>query len=277
MVVVDGSWFWFAEAVLLTSLVLITIFRRRLSSNDAYRRNPSGNTNLSLLLRRIYQRAEGGGDKSPVKATPNRSISDLADRISPSSSDILLHIINFLPRQDIGQLASTNRGLHREILSDAVWRQLWMQRYRSFWNDHRIREIRRIRGIEWDPTDIESFVPKKSWLCFYLEFEFSCLDWLIAGCNTDTCCLLGLQDTILDITEFLPSHPVTTLLPALLLSLSPNSPPHCLLFFIRALCTGSPLICLWPACLMHCPFVPVLLVAGLDSPDLPSFFQHGSL
>ena len=39
----------------------------------------------------------------------------------------------------------------------------------------------------------DAFRPKTSWLQFYLEFEFGWLDWLLAGCNTDACCLLGLQ------------------------------------------------------------------------------------
>ena len=205
MIVEDDWLIW--EAVFFLFLVVITIWRRKLSSNDGYRAEESSSLSLHPFIMNSLMKVANDKKIDCTGITDNNSLKKPSwlDRLP---SDVLLHVINFLPRIDVGHLAIVNKNLCRDTLSDTIWRQLWMQRYRHLWVDSRIEEIRRLRGIKWDPTDSNTlFLPKHGWLYFYLEFEFSWLDWLLAGCNTEDCCLIGLQGAILDVTEFLPRHP----------------------------------------------------------------------
>jgi len=254
-----ATWFPYAEAAAFLLLVFITVFRRQLSSNDAYR-SPTDMADAKSPVPTLTSVGSSstisGGSGAPLPVTTSTTSAVSLDRMP---IDVLLRIMKYIPRSSIGQLASVNRRLHRDTLSDAVWRQvrtkrsnkivsrhrhnvftnccfyftpalqLWMHRYRGLWTDPRICEIRRLRGITCDPTApdghpstcdfmdpslscilalltplpppchrhhlpwADAFRPKTSWLQFYLEFEFAWLDWLLAGCNTDACCLLGLQ------------------------------------------------------------------------------------
>ena len=207
MMEVDDNWLLLWEAIFFLFLVVMTIWRRKLSSNDGYRAEETSTLSLPPFIVNSLMKATNGKKNDCINVTDNNSLKKPSwlDRLP---SDVLLHLINFLPRVDVGHLATVNKNLCRDTLSDTIWRQVWMQRYRQLWEDSRIVEIRRLRGVEWDPTDrIVLFQPKHGWLYFYLEFEFSWLDWLLAGCNTEDCCLIGLQGAILDVTEFLPRHP----------------------------------------------------------------------
>lgn len=50
-------------------------------------------------------------------------------------------------------------------------------------------------------------VPQQGWFLFYQEFEYAFIDWLLAGCCTEHCCILSLHGCIYDVTAFLPLHP----------------------------------------------------------------------
>ena len=205
---VDDHWLLFWEAAFFLFLVFITVWRRKLSSNDGYRAEESSSLSLNPSFMNSTMKVPNGKKNGCSSVTGDNNNPKKASWLDRLPSDVLLHLINFLRRVDVGHLAIVNKNLCRDTLSDTIWRQLWMQRYCQLWEDQRIVEIRRLRGIEWDPTDRKGlFQPKHGWLYFYLEFEFSWLDWLLAGCNTEDCCLIGLQGAILDITEFLPRHP----------------------------------------------------------------------
>lgn len=49
--------------------------------------------------------------------------------------------------------------------------------------------------------------PRQGWMRFYIDFEYCWIDWLLAGFNTETMCLIGLHGCILDVTSFLNEHP----------------------------------------------------------------------
>lgn len=50
-------------------------------------------------------------------------------------------------------------------------------------------------------------VKADDWRRFYFEFEWGWVDWLLAGYNREDECLVGIHDSIYDLTDFLEMHP----------------------------------------------------------------------
>ncbi len=48
---------------------------------------------------------------------------------------------------------------------------------------------------------------QQGWKEFFFEFEMSWLEWLAAGQNLETSCLVGVHGRLFDITEFMHRHP----------------------------------------------------------------------
>ena len=63
----------------------------------------------------------------------------------------ILHIILYLSGPDIAALALINRSFSKEMRSDFIWEQVWLLYYGDLWTDHRIKSIRKKRGINWCP------------------------------------------------------------------------------------------------------------------------------
>lgn len=151
----------------------------------------------------IFSFNSGGGGTAAVSRQP--------DRLSRMSSDLLLVICEFLVPADIGRLSSVSRTLAKDCKADFIWEQLWLQNYGAMWEDEKVRELQRCRGIVWSPRRLgregRAPPPTQGWFVFYLEWESCWLEWLMAGmCTTDKC-VLGLGGSIYDITVFLPMHP----------------------------------------------------------------------
>lgn len=156
------------------------------------------------------------------------------------SDDIMFKIIDFLSMKDLITMSTTCYDLNIYLHSDLVWKHMWMIRFGNVWKSKQIMELRQLRGIKWDITEEripinhslqQSFLPSAStaasenssenankalkvnvdpklgWMRFYIDFEYSWLDWLLAGFNTDERCLIGLHGCVLDITSFLDEHP----------------------------------------------------------------------
>jgi hypothetical protein len=207
------------ECILFLVLIFITIFRRKLSSNDAYR-SPEENQNNKILnvMETIVPVVPCNGDH-PKHSIPQDGCINL-DLIC-SDANILLNIVVYLSDTNIGKLALTSKNLRKDACSDFIWKQLWIETFGIMWNHKKVKEIRQIRGITWDPTDVsvkdslsfgnEDLVimqPTQGWLTFYLEFNFCWIDWLLAGCSSTELCLIGLHGSIYNITAFLSEHPV---------------------------------------------------------------------
>ena len=222
------------ELLCLSVLILITVFRRKLSSNDQYRRETSKPplhiaVSKSGMAPFIVSLIKGKDEKSsPSKLQSSVDAAICLERIS-LDDNILLNILVYLSDVDIGKLSLTSRSLSGNCTSDFVWEQLWIMTYGAMWNDSNVVKIREIRGITWNPTvrmqecalkDSNYRAgdgllmkkcprPSQGWLVFYKEFEFCWMDWLLAGCCTQGYCLIGLYGSVYDITNFLPEHPVS--------------------------------------------------------------------
>lgn len=231
----EGSSVFLVEFICFLILALITVFRKKLSSNDEYRHDVKSlsDTIPAVTLNQIPQKAREG--TTCIESNSKTSCLSSRQEMTQSSSiclsilslddNILLNIITYLPDRDIGQLALLSKLFLKNCTSDMIWEQLWKVTYGTMWAHERFAEIRRVRGIVWNPTmgcdylgeldtdnpfqnKISNFRPPQGWLHFYLEFGFCWMDWLLAGCCTQDYCLIGLYGSLYNITNFLPDHPV---------------------------------------------------------------------
>ena len=223
------------EFICFLILALITVFRKKLSSNDEYRHDVSS---LSVAVPAVTQnqiQKEKNGAVNCLKINTTASCQTTRQEITRISSmcldrlslddNILLNIITYLPERDIGHLILLSKLFLKSCTSDMIWEQLWKITYGPMWAHERFTEIRKIRGILWNPTVRHDLIgehatlsflqektlssrPPQGWLHFYLEFGFCWMDWLLAGCCTQEYCLIGLYGSLYDITNFLPDHPV---------------------------------------------------------------------
>ena len=231
----EGASVFLIEMICFLILALITVFRKKLSSNDEYRHEVSSSpVTTPTVASNQFQKEKNGGVKclernAKTSSPPSRQeitfISSMClDRLS-LDDNILLNIIIYLPDRDIGHLTLSSKNFLKNCTSDMIWEQLWKITYGPMWAHERLTEIRKIRGILWNPTvrhdsaevcaavspSLEKslhFRPPQGWLHFYLEFEFCWMDWLLAGCCTQEYCLIGLYGSLYNITNFLPDHPV---------------------------------------------------------------------
>ena len=224
------------EFICFLILALITVFRKKLSSNDEYRHDVSS---LSVAVpavasNQVHEEKNRALNCAKINATAScltsrqeytRISSMCLDRLS-LDDNILLNIITYLSDRDIGHLTLLSKHFLKSCTSDMIWEQLWKITYGPMWAHERFTEIRKIRGIVWNPTvrhDFAgepatpstlqeqnlSFRPPQGWLHFYLEFGFCWMDWLLSGCCTQEYCLIGLYGSLYNITNFLPDHPVS--------------------------------------------------------------------
>lgn len=212
------------EFLVFLVLIFITIFRRKLSSNDGYRSPTEENQNNGILnVVDIIVPVLPLEITEKTIVIPKHSIPHdgciTFDRLC-LDDNILLNIVVYLSDSNIGKLARTSKNLMRDVCSDFIWKQLWIETFGTMWNHEKVAEIRQIRGLTWNPTDVttnnsinasnaESMIkPVQGWLRFYLEFDFCWIDWLLAGCSSTELCLIGLHGSLYNITAFLLEHPV---------------------------------------------------------------------
>ena len=120
--------------------------------------------------------------------------------------DLSVSIALFLRPNDLASLSAANSCFRRIMTSDLLWRQLWRFRFtdvmRMYYTLHKEEE----EGKEDEDLSL-LFSPRMRWCDFYCVFEFAWLNWLAAGHNTSTRCLVGVREALYDITAFLPLHP----------------------------------------------------------------------
>ena len=221
------------ELLCFLVLILITVFRRKLSSNDQYRSesdsvppiNLVNNSSVAHFFSSVFDGKRAESAPSRLRLSDDGAI--CLEHIS-LDDNVLLNIVVYLSDCEIEKLTLTSKKFSQSCTSDFVWEQLWIMTFGAMWNDPNLVKIREMRGITWNSIDQNQEVtqnfeshgvrnslytkkcprPPQGWLIFYKEFEFCWMDWLLAGCCTQGYCLIGLYGSLYDITNFLPEHPV---------------------------------------------------------------------
>lgn len=109
---------------------------------------------LCLQLRKCFDDISSTSALENVKNLDNQiDTVDCSAQLSihDLSGDGFLHVILYLSGPDIAAMALINRSFSKEMRSDFIWEQVWLLYYGDLWTDHRIRSIRKKRGINWCP------------------------------------------------------------------------------------------------------------------------------
>jgi cytochrome b involved in lipid metabolism len=120
--------------------------------------------------------------------------------------DVHVQIASFLHPRDVVTLSCVSKAYHtitdetNNTTSVAIWKTLWHRDYSWIVYQWTIGKQALLRSncTQWSYSKD-----------FYFLFGQSYLDYVIAGHNTLTNCLVGIHSNIYDITPFLFSHPGT--------------------------------------------------------------------
>ena len=120
--------------------------------------------------------------------------------------DVHVQIASFLHPRDVVTLSCVSKAYHtitdesNNTTSVAIWKTLWNRDYSWIVYQWTIGKQAFLRSncTQWSYSKD-----------FYFLFGQSYLDYVIAGHNTLTNCLVGIHSNIYDITPFLFSHPGT--------------------------------------------------------------------
>eukprot|EP00903_Cladosiphon_okamuranus_P015081 g13950.t1 len=120
-------------------------------------------------------------------------------------ADALHRAVTFLTPQDLLELAKVSNGAREAADSQLVWREVWWARFGAVWESDICRKAaRRWHLHDWNP---KSSAVTQGWKEFFFEFEASWLEWLAAGQNFESSCLVGVHGRLYDITDFMHQHP----------------------------------------------------------------------
>jgi hypothetical protein len=179
------------EIVILSLLALITLNRKKLSSNFEYR---------SIATKKVIIPISNAicsiSTKNDIQT---RCITDL-------TLELTISILGYLNSYEILPLTRLSKKHKKLLENEKIWEQLWIQTYGEIWHNINIMTIRKSRGIYWDPL-CNCGHPQQGWLEFFLTFEVCWIDWLLAGYCTNDRCLIGIKNSLYDLTAFIGIHP----------------------------------------------------------------------
>lgn len=149
---------------------------------------------------------------------------DLFARMGLEQADVILHICGFLTPKSITTLACVNQATQRLVDNDstpmchALWQQLWFRDYGRVlftWDVAREAILKSVELLSAAaPTKnnnigglVSSALETKDSKEFYFRFQLAFVDYILAGHNQKTKCLMGLHGHIFDFTPFAPNHP----------------------------------------------------------------------
>lgn len=152
---------------------------------------------------------------------------DLFTRSGLEQEDLILHICSFLSPKSITSLSCVNRATNQLIednrgVSHTLWQSLWFRDYGTTlleWDVSREAFFNSITRAASDQrrepiptcTNLSALVTAalktKNTRTFYFRFQLSFMDYILAGHNHKTKCLLGMHGHVFDFTDFAPHHP----------------------------------------------------------------------
>ena len=165
---------------------------------------------------------------TPIQAKPQLFITHL-----PLDAQVV--VSEFLSPQDLLRLATVNRSA-RTLIQDPsqeasrrIWKRAWERDYAWMLREwdvgqravaRSLKEQQHVRHL--DDSFVMDFQTLSSTMQhqppqlpqhlittqdFYFSFSFTFVNYLLAGCNTHDCCLVGIGGHIYDLSLFLASHP----------------------------------------------------------------------
>lgn len=180
------------ETCLFMVLAVITVYRKKLSSNDEYRGQPK----KKPLKNRVASTKTGNSHLETSTSLSGRGLGSFSD-------ELCFAIALYLLPEEIAQLSQCNQHLYYKLQHEQFWREKWMLTFGPIMREPFILDLCRDRGISFELIQ----PPTGSWRQFFVVFECTWLNWLLAGCNCFDRCCIALDGDILDVTIFQHDHP----------------------------------------------------------------------
>ena len=118
-------------------------------------------------------------------------------------SDIQIQILSFLHPRDITEFSCASRSCRKLIesgeTSTALWRNIWKRDYAWIVESWEVGKEALLRSSLPDNFQFTK--------AFYFEFCATFLNYILAGNNTTTSCLVGIHGDVYNLTAFLNTHP----------------------------------------------------------------------
>lgn len=118
-------------------------------------------------------------------------------------SDIQIQILSFLHPRDVTEFSCASRSCWKLIesgeTSSDLWRNIWKRDYAWIVESWEVGKEALLRSSLPD-----NFLFTKA---FYFEFGATFLNYVLAGHNTSTSCLVGIHGDVYNLTAFLNIHP----------------------------------------------------------------------
>ncbi len=116
-------------------------------------------------------------------------------------------ILSYLSSEDLFTMAQVSRRFQKFADSDAVWKAAWKVRFKGVWESEAVQAAALRWHCHLDRYKNPILPTGMTWKFFFSVFELSWLDWVLAGCNSENLCLVGIHGSVFDVTEFLNDHP----------------------------------------------------------------------
>ncbi len=118
-------------------------------------------------------------------------------------------IMSYLSSEELFTMAQVSHGFQKFADSDAVWKVAWRMRFKGVWESAAVRSAASLWHCHLDErqNNYPILPTGMTWKFFFNVFELSWLDWVLAGCNSESLCLIGIHGSIFDVTQFLNEHP----------------------------------------------------------------------
>tara|TARA_B110000971_G_C19879960_1_gene440238 strand:+ start:55 stop:855 length:801 start_codon:yes stop_codon:yes gene_type:complete len=217
--------------ITLGVLLLLTVFRRELSSNNSHgRRNSLAEAPLSKVTSQLVSELTSESISVASKqlhlpslpsfsnfAAPNLpSISSISsDNIkdSPASFlnlqipifaiplEVFAIVMSYVPIQTILETSPACKLFNESAKSDQVWKLAFF----SVYFDQVVKQL--LKGDSKMIAKCDKAGKEQGWKKFFFEFSASWLPFTLLGHCTEQSCFVGLHGAIYDITSFLEEHP----------------------------------------------------------------------
>ncbi|CAJ1942032.1 unnamed protein product [Cylindrotheca closterium] len=164
---------------------------------------------------------------------------DLFGKIGVIQDDTILHICSYLTPMSITNLACVNKATnelvddHTQTLSHSIWQLLWFRDYGDVllgWETSRNAVLKSLRRDHDEGSNnnncaavntseqpslatpnlanmVVNALREKNTKEFYFRFQLAFVDYILAGQNSESRCLMGIHGHIFDFTDFAPNHP----------------------------------------------------------------------
>uniref|UniRef100_A0A7S2XZA4 Cytochrome b5 heme-binding domain-containing protein n=1 Tax=Fibrocapsa japonica TaxID=94617 RepID=A0A7S2XZA4_9STRA len=202
------------EAVLVIILSGITIFRKQLSSNRVYadRLSPFCELQNSITTKsvQIRRRVESLSSlaKNCQRIPPNVEVLKGVNLTASNNSELMFsneisRIASFMSPDEVGKFSMTDKNQYNRLQQPWIWKEQCQIQFGHIFSSQIFQDSLQKLHCHWN----EEAEPIQGWKRFLLQLDCWWTDIACAGHNTERSCLVGIDSSVFELTQFLDEHP----------------------------------------------------------------------